>query len=365
MNDSLPTSNPAQPHIAPSNLGEILDRTAQLYRGRFLVFLGISIVPTALVLVPMGTLFFVLLRFSGSRQGSLNPNTAQALGALFLIVGLLALPFLIAAIALAMAAMNHAASRAYLGEKTTIREAYKAVWKRGLRYLWLLFLEALIIAGVPAAFWFATMVLPAGGVVQEQVVSMAGPAGGVLFGLLVILLLGLTGLYAFWMILVCSLAFPACVVEQIGALPALKRSSALSKGAKGRIFLLYLLGSALTWILSMGITLPVMFITALFPGASSAQQAQTASAIFILVIYGGSFAVQALIRPIYSIALTLFYYDQRIRKEGFDIEWMMQRAGMVPQPPPAPEAEPWLPPVLPVPQSPQPEPPPTPTGESL
>jgi hypothetical protein len=25
----------------------------------------------------------------------------------------------------------------------------------------------------------------------------------------------------------------------------------------------------------------------------------------------------------------LFYYDQRIRKEGFDIEWMMQRAGLV------------------------------------
>ena len=24
-----------------------------------------------------------------------------------------------------------------------------------------------------------------------------------------------------------------------------------------------------------------------------------------------------------------FYYDQRIRLEGFDIEWMMQRAGLV------------------------------------
>jgi hypothetical protein len=24
----------------------------------------------------------------------------------------------------------------------------------------------------------------------------------------------------------------------------------------------------------------------------------------------------------------LFYYDQRIRKEGFDIEWMMQQAGL-------------------------------------
>jgi hypothetical protein len=32
---------------------------------------------------------------------------------------------------------------------------------------------------------------------------------------------------------------------------------------------------------------------------------------------------------VYSIALMLFYYDQRIRHEGFDIEWMMQRAGLI------------------------------------
>jgi len=39
----------------------------------------------------------------------------------------------------------------------------------------------------------------------------------------------------------------------------------------------------------------------------------------------------ALIGPIYAIGLTLFYYDQRIRKEGYDIEWMMQAAGLLPQ----------------------------------
>ena len=38
-----------------------------------------------------------------------------------------------------------------------------------------------------------------------------------------------------------------------------------------------------------------------------------------------------MIGPIYSIGLTLFYYDQRIRKEGYDIEWMMQAAGLLPQ----------------------------------
>jgi hypothetical protein len=34
------------------------------------------------------------------------------------------------------------------------------------------------------------------------------------------------------------------------------------------------------------------------------------------------------LRPVYGIALVLFYYDQRIRKEGYDIEWMMEQAGL-------------------------------------
>jgi len=32
--------------------------------------------------------------------------------------------------------------------------------------------------------------------------------------------------------------------------------------------------------------------------------------------------------PLFPIALTLIYYDQRIRQEGFDIEMMMDHAGM-------------------------------------
>jgi hypothetical protein len=62
----------------------------------------------------------------------------------------------------------------------------------------------------------------------------------------------------------------------------------------------------------------------------------------MLIIYGASFAVQALVKPVYGIALTLFYYDQRIRNEGFDIEWMMMQAGMVPAPQTAPTPAPWL-----------------------
>ena len=40
--------------------------------------------------------------------------------------------------------------------------------------------------------------------------------------------------------------------------------------------------------------------------------------------------LQVALAPISAISIpsVLFYYDQRIRKEGFDIEWMMQQAGL-------------------------------------
>ena len=59
----------------------------------------------------------------------------------------------------------------------------------------------------------------------------------------------------------------------------------------------------------------------------------------MFAMYAAMFAVRALTKPVYGIALTLFF-DQRIRKEGFDIEWMMQQAGMLPPPQSQPEIEP-------------------------
>ena len=64
------------------------------------------------------------------------------------------------------------------------------------------------------------------------------------------------------------------------------------------------------------------------PAMNGPQHAQTAGTLGVFVVYGAGFVVQALTRPVYGIALMLFYYDQRIRQEGFDIEWML-RAGMV------------------------------------
>jgi hypothetical protein len=67
--------------------------------------------------------------------------------------------------------------------------------------------------------------------------------------------------------------------------------------------------------------------------------------ITMAVTYGAAFAVQVLTKPVFGIALVLFYYDQRIRQEGFDIEWMMQQVGLEAPAAQQSEGQPWLPPI--------------------
>jgi len=48
------------------------------------------------------------------------------------------------------------------------------------------------------------------------------------------------------------------------------------------------------------------------------------------IVLSATQIVSIVIAAIYPIALTLFYYDQRIRREGYDIEQMMAAAGLNP-----------------------------------
>ena len=315
--------------LHPSTLSEILDRTAQLYRSRFLVFLGIASLPTAVLLVCVGIVAVLVLRVQpGTTASSVFAGVLVALvvGCIFLV----ALPTVLAATALAMAAMSHAAARAFLGQPIGIRSSYQSIWPRGWRAIGLYVFEIVVIWIVPFAAWtiavmFSSMLALLGG----------GPAGGAVFAVAIIVIVAGLVSYAFWMSIRVSLAFPAAVVEQIGAWEGLRRSAALTNGTKGRILVLMLLSVALNFILTMAITFPLAFLIELLPGANTPQHAQTTGLLIMLAAYGSGFAVQALTRPVTGIALVLFYYDQRIRQEAFDIEWMMLQAGLV-VPPPAP-----------------------------
>jgi len=105
---------------------------------------------------------------------------------------------------------------------------------------------------------------------------------------------------------------------------------------------------ALQWILtaSLMFVVGILFKVAFRNYADEAAQISIRWNIFVVMNRVSS----VLVAPLLPIAVTLFYYDQRIRLEGYDIERMMTAAGLNPTAPPtsdipgaapsAPEAQP-------------------------
>jgi hypothetical protein len=331
----------------PSTLSEILDRTAQIYRSRFLIFLGIAILPSAALMLPAGVGFLLSL-WSGFHRADMTSGVVAGLtiGAL----GLISMPIFLATTSLSTAGMSHAASRAIFNQPITIRDAYKSAWRRGWRYIGLYLMEGVAVWVLPMSAWTLLVLISAG---LAAIAQTAGLGGGGFFLFLGVLVFAGLFSYGLWMAIRLSLAFPATVVEQTGAWAALKRSFVLTKGTSRRIFVLYLLGLALFWILYLAVVVPVATVMSFLPATSSPQHAQSATTVAVFLVYGTMFAIQALTRPFYGIALMLFYYDQRVRQEAFDIEWMMLQAGLVvpppvPSPPPAPPPVPLMEPQAPL-----------------
>lgn len=323
----------------PLTLAEILDRTAYIYRSRFLVFFGIAVIPAGTVLVFFAGLVVFFAWFGSSDSSKVAVTAGNILAWSFVgLIGLLAVPVCLGSVALGWAAISNAAAQAFLGEKFSIRDAYRCGWKHRWRYVWLYLLLVILVAVAPIVV-FAIGVPLTDALIFLGVRAGIGAANSVIGGAMFLLFAALV-VYAVWMLLRLCLAFPACVVEQTTAWKAIKRSTALSKGTKGRMILLYLLGAALSWLLALGFLVPIGILLALVPGVNDPQHARTLGMALMFIWYGLSFLVQALTKPVYGIALTLFYFDQRIRMEGFDIEWMMQQAGMIVALPSAQEAAP-------------------------
>jgi hypothetical protein len=236
---------------------------------------------------------------------------------------------------LSIAAFNRMVAWVNMGEPASIRAAVNSVRPRMGRYLWLM-----TNAGTRAwgPIWvlyiilFAMLfaVMPAGWLTNPSVMQQPhalDPSKALEMGL-AFLVLGpiflAAAVYGILMSLRYSLAMPVCVVEDVAAGPAIKRSIELSKGSRGRIFVLALLVYAIRTILGVVLGLPLIFFSVKHLG----KPLPIGLLAFTQV---AGLLVRTFIGPIYSTGLTLFYYDQRVRKEGYDIVWMMQAAGLSPQ----------------------------------
>jgi membrane-anchored glycerophosphoryl diester phosphodiesterase (GDPDase) len=311
--------------LRPLNLGEILDRTAALYRRNFWLFVGTAALPLLIVFalaIPAGAIFLIP-GIAGSRASGMSP---VEIGIIAVIV-IVAMPIYLAVYVYSYAGITQATVTVHLGEKPTIRATLKSVHARFWTYLWYLLLQGILAAFVP--------MIAAMSIIGPLIYFMTRPdvdigsrfALGFLMVLVGVVVLGVM----FWLALSFALGMPACIVEKKTAWESIVRSWQLSKGTRGRIFVTYLLVGALAIAIGMALAIPLLIIVAVLPAAGiTIANSSTTLVVTEIVRVGLDFISKVLLAPIYMIAAVLFYYDQRIRKEGFDIEWMMQQAGLAP-----------------------------------
>ena len=305
--------------LRPLSLGEILDRTAQLYRTHFLLFAGIAAVYAG-ALLAVG---LVQVGLQEALEAMHHANWTVLLNVVFAGVQFLIM-FVLGG--LAVAANNRAVAWVHMGEPATIRGAYKGVWPRLGTYVWLMVMISFVL-WTPLALAYggfaAVAMLKFKTLLHPVVGQSVDPSQAMLFGVLALMffaVVAVTLAYAVLMGLRYALAVPACVVERLKARAALQRSIELSKGARGHIFVLGLLCAVIQFGLG-GIGQGFFIYMAV---KDQGQLPAWARVLQLLV----AFCTNAFTAPIYAVGLTLFYYDQRVRKEGYDIVRMMEAAGM-------------------------------------
>lgn len=310
--------------LRPLDLGEILDRTAALYRSRFLLFAGIAVIFAGAMLL-MQMLHLGTLALLG------YPQMRPRLEWIVAVSSVLSVLVVLLIAGLEVAANCRAVAWIHLGEPATIRAATSSVLPQIGRYLWVTTIAGFRAWSPLAVIYVAFFVLifsflPQGFLANPAVMQNAPMNSTAImeFGVGAVLLSPLflgALIYGVLMSLRYSLAIPASVVEDLPARQAIIKSIELSKGARGRIFVLGLLVYAVRTVPGIAFSIPFILYAFRHLGQPLPMGMLTIQQI-------AAFATNTLIGPIYSTGLTLFYYDQRIRKEGFDLEWMMRSFGL-------------------------------------
>ena len=282
--------------LRPLSTGEILDRTFFLYRSNFWLYVGLASIAAGVnVLASIGRLSFIHF----ARIPATAPS-AGLVGSLFTLVGSL---LYLAVYSVTHAATVSAVSSIYLGQQTSMGKALDDVKGHWFRYCLIALWQ-----GWSASWIFILLIGPVFAMTALGLRNMTG------FIALLVFFAILSVVYGVIAYIRNSLAVPAAVIENLTVPDAMRRSKQLAAGTKGRIFLLLLLLFALTLVAS----------ALQFPFALLLLRSRSAEHIFAQVIsLFIAFLTSSLIGPVASIGLCLFYFDERIRKEAFDIEFLM------------------------------------------
>jgi hypothetical protein len=297
--------------LRPLSMGELLDRSFSIYRRRPTLFLGIMAVPTVFAL---GLGLVVTLMTAGRPGFNGQPFDPNQMPSASLIAGL-AVGYVVftvlygVAYLLSLGATAAAVSSLYLDRETTIGDAYRHV--RGmtgrLMLLGLLVSLRMLLLGLVVV---ALVVAATAAIAVSQVL------GALLMVMAVIVMFAAFAVLIFLM-LRYSLAVPALVLEQSRAAAAITRSIALTRGNLGRLLLLGVCASVLTYA-SLAIFQAPFSAGAAYAGPGT----PTAFWLTMAGVVSGTVG-NLLAAPVLIIGLVVVYYDVRIRREALDVQMKM------------------------------------------
>jgi hypothetical protein len=311
------------PELRPLSLGELLDRTFTLYRNNFWLFVGIMAIPSAFS-VPFSALFF-------SAQGAAiavgRPSTGFAIGAASVALAFFFLFWIV--YALGIGATTYAVSQAYLGQKTTVRAAYGRVRGKFMKIL------GVVIVALLRAFGMLLVAAIGIGVVVAAAIGVTTLLGRgqprpvlVVVTVIFLALIYVTGigLWFLWS-LRYAVSIPALLLENLKVLESLRRSVKLTYGRRWQMLVAVALCGIIAYAGVIVFQGP-FFLTMMFANRSGRIPEWLAFTFATSGAIGG-----AITGPVLLIILVLYYYDNRIRKEAFDLQFMMSSLdGPVPAP---------------------------------
>jgi hypothetical protein len=292
--------------LRPMTTGEILDRTFNQYRQNFQMFVAIGLVPAVMWFVS-NSLFIVTTRLQPRSHAGFKP-TAILLSAIILIVAFI---LYFCGIAISHGAVCYAVSAIHLGRSTGFSESYRRIKGKYLRIL-------NVVLSVGIRIFGTGLLIILGISAMALIPGMQGnPSAAVIIGIVWFIGFIAATFFVVRMSARYALSVPACVLEDLPAGKAIKRSVALSKGSVGRILAVYILFIIVNMAFAFAIGIP-------FQLAIVAAKSDTARLVLALGNNLGSSLISAVIGPLATIAVTLIYYDERVRKEAFDLNYMME-----------------------------------------
>lgn len=256
--------------LRPLTLMDILDESFRLYRANFPLLAGIAIalaIPSIAISLVGGGATSIAGIYANALSGSAaSPNTTFGNPYITLLdypVQLVLAPFQTGTLLAASYAI-------VLGLPAGFGQAFGTVWRR---------------------YWALAILTIFYGLVSVTLICL--PVG-------------------IWLLVRLALAIPALFTERAPFSSAVERSWQLTARAFWRTFGVVVLTLLLGYALQTALAGVFVAAAGIFPGIPL-------EARLLLIISVASLMTQ-LVEPLLALAITLIYFDARVRKEGFDLE---------------------------------------------